>query len=107
MFELLDVLLNVAATNAAVDLEAGHIVAKTSHHALRLLGQLSRRREHEDLRVTNRHVQALERAETENACLAGARLGLHNNVASLHDRKNSSLLHGTGFVEAVCIHAAQ
>jgi hypothetical protein len=86
MFELLNVLLHVTATDAAVDLEAGHIVAKTGHHALCLLGQLSRRREHEDLRLTYRHVQALESAETENTSLACARLRLHNNVASLYDR---------------------
>ena len=92
--------------DAGVDLDV-HVVAESEEDLLDLDGELAGGGEDESLRLPHLGVEALEDADGEGGRLAGARLGLGDHVASLHDGLDRALLDGGGFLESVRVDAPE
>jgi hypothetical protein len=82
-----------------------HVVSKAHDDLSRLLCELPRRRQDQDLRLSVLQVDHAQRPEREDGRLPGARLALDDDVAALDDRDNSSLLDSRGLDEAVRMDA--
>jgi len=91
VFELEDVVVDVATADAAVDLNL-QVVSQRQTDFLGLLCQLTGRRQNQDLWLSQRNVNRLQRPQREDARLTSAALALHNNIAVLDDRQNCPLL---------------
>lgn len=86
-----NVLAQVCSSNAGVTLHV-HVVSEGQHHLLDLDRQLPGRRETEHLGLPDGGVDALQDGDGEGGSLSCSRLGLGNDVTTLDDRLDGSLL---------------
>ncbi len=95
ILELSDVLTNRGPTNACVALHV-HIVAQCQHNGLNLCSKFTGWGEDKGLCFTDSDVYGLEDGNGEGRGFAGTRLGLGNNIATLSNGEDSSLLDRRG-----------
>jgi hypothetical protein len=100
VFELEDVIIDVATANAAVDFDL-HVVTQRKAYLLGLLSELSCWRKNEDLGFSQSHIDSMKRPKCKYTGLARATLTLHNDISLFHDRQDCSLLDSRGFIESV------
>ena len=89
--QLPDVLAQVGSSNAGVTLHV-HVVAEGQDHLLDLDRQLPGGGEAEHLGLPDGGVDALQDRDGEGGSLSCSRLGLGNDVTTLDDRLDGSLL---------------
>ena len=78
-----------------------HIVAESNHNLLNLLGELTCRSEDQSLCAFDRKVELLENGNGECGSFSGTRLSLSDDIVTLDDRNDSSLLDSRGTLETV------
>ena len=83
-----------------------HPVAQLHRHVLRLLGKLTRGRQHQALRGRALRVDELQATKAEHARLAGSTLALRDKVAAADERHKRPLLDGGRLLVAVRHNAA-
>lgn len=96
--EDLHVLTDVGTTNAGVALNL-HEVTEGNDDLLDLLGQLAGGGEDKGLALGVGEVQLLESRDREGGGLSGTGLGLSNDIMSLDNGENGTLLNGRGALE--------
>ncbi|KAK3818299.1 MAG: hypothetical protein J3R72DRAFT_36670 [Linnemannia gamsii] len=96
--EGLHVLTDVGTTNAGVALNL-HEVTEGNDDLLDLLGQLAGGGEDEGLALGVGKIQLLESRDREGGGLSGTGLGLSNDIMSLDNGENGTLLNGRGALE--------
>ena len=98
IFELPDIFADGSASDASVTLDI-HVVSKREDNRLDLRGQFASGRKYESLGLAYGHVDGLEDGNGECRGFSCARLCLRNDVASLDDRQNGTLLDSRRFFE--------
>ena len=91
--QLPDVLAQVGSSNAGVTLDV-HVVPEGQHHLLDLHGQLPGGGETEHLGLPDGGVDALQDGDREGGRLSRTGLSLGDDVTTLDDRLDGSLLDG-------------
>jgi len=98
--EALHVIADVGTTNAGVALNL-HEVTESDDDLLDLLGQLAGRGEDEGLALRVGGVQLLKSRDGEGGGLSGTGLSLGDDIATLDDGEDGTLLNGRGTLETV------
>ena len=96
VLELANILANGSTANTSVTLDI-HVVSKREDNRLDLRGQFASGRKYESLGLAYGHVDGLEDGNGECRGFSCARLRLRNDVASLDDRQNGTLLDSRRF----------
>lgn len=94
-----DVLPEVGAADAGVALHV-HVVSEGQHDLLDLNGQLTGRRQAQHLGFSDRRVDGLQQGDGKRRCFAGTRLGLRNDIPTLYDGLDCSLLNCRGLLKS-------
>jgi len=102
LLELRHVLADISAADAGVALDV-HVVTESDDDFLDLLSQLASGRENEGLSALDGQVYLLEDGDGECGCLSSAGLGLSDDIVTLDDRDDGTLLNGRGPLETVLI----
>lgn len=100
VLEGLHVLTDAGATNAGVALNV-HEVANSDNDLLDLLGQLTGGGKDQSLALLDGGVDLLENGDGESGSLSSTGLGLSNDVVTLDNRHDSTLLDSRGTLETV------
>mmetsp|Transcript_34960 Transcript_34960/g.54646 ORF Transcript_34960/g.54646 Transcript_34960/m.54646 type:complete len:483 (+) Transcript_34960:1231-2679(+) len=98
--QLPDILPNIGTTDASVALNL-HIVSKSEHHLLDLLGKLTGRSQNEGLAILDIGVNPLQASDGEGSSLSGTGLSLSNGVPSLDQGQSTTLLDSRRLLETV------
>ena len=93
LLQLAHILADVGSTDASVTFNI-HVVAEGNNNFLNLLSELTGRCEDESLGTPNREVELLEDGDGEGCGLAGTGLGLSDDIVTLDDGDNRTLLNG-------------
>lgn len=106
VLESLHVVANAGTTNAGVALDA-HEVTDSDDDLLDLLGQLTGRGENEGLALLEVGVDLLEDGDGESGGLSGTGLSLSNNIVTLNDGHDSTLLDSRGALETIGVDSTE
>ena len=104
--QLPDVLTEISSSDAGVTLHI-HVISKGQHDLLDLDGQLPGGGETEDLGLPHSGVNALENGAGERSGLSCSGLSLSDDITTLHNGLDSSLLDGGGLLESVGINSSE
>ena len=100
ILELPDVLTNGSTANACVALDV-HVVAQGEHYGLDLGREFASGRQYKGLGLPDGNVDGLQYRDGERRGFTGSGLCLCNDIASLGDGQNSTLLDSRRLLE-VC-----
>lgn len=104
--QLGNVISDASSTDARV--AAGvEVVTKGDDDLLDLLGQLTSWGKDESLGLQKSEVELLEDANGESGSLSSSGLGLSDDVASLGEREDGTLLDGRGLLETISVDSSQ
>jgi len=84
-----------------------HVVAESDNDLLNLLSKLTGRCEDESLSGLYREVEFLEDRDGKGCSLSGTGLGLSDDIVTLDDRDNRTLLDGGRTLETVSVDTAE
>eukprot|EP00754_Rhynchopus_humris_P014021 Rhum_TRINITY_DN14363_c0_g1::Rhum_TRINITY_DN14363_c0_g1_i2::g.84527::m.84527 len=108
LLELLKVVRHTRATHEGVaEGTVAQVLADGGDNSLRLHGQLARRREDQGLAVAVRPVHALQETDRERTGLARSGLRLGDQVTSLDERDDGTLLDSRRLLETVRVNSAE
>ena len=93
LLQFAHVLADVGPTNTGVAFNV-HVVSESYDHLLDLLSKLAGRREDESLGAFDREVELLEDGDGEGRSLASTGLGLSDDIVTLDDGDDRTLLDG-------------
>lgn len=100
VLESLHIIANAGSTNAGVAFYV-HEVANSNNDLLNLLCQLTGWSEDKSLALVHGRVDLLEHGDGEGSGLASTGLGLSNDIMSLDNGHDSTLLDGRGSLKTV------
>jgi hypothetical protein len=100
LLELGHILTDIGATNTSVALDV-HVVTKSNNDLLNLLCKLTSRSKDKSLSALDTGVDLLKDGDGKSSSLASSGLGLGNDIVSLDDGDNSTLLYSRGALETV------
>lgn len=100
ILKLPDILANGGTTNTCMTLHI-HVVPQSKYNGLNLCREFASWRQHERLSFTDGDIDRLEDRDRKGGGFTGTGLRLRNDIATLCDRQNSSLLNSRWFFK-VC-----
>lgn len=104
--QLGNVISDASSTDARV--AAGvEVVTKSDDDLLDLLSQLTGWGKDESLGLQKSEVELLEDTNGEGGSLSGSGLGLSDDIASLGEREDGTLLDGRGLLETISVDSSQ
>ena len=106
VIKLPDVLSEIGSSDAGVTLDV-HVVSKSQHDLLDLDGQLPGGRQTENLGLPHSGVNTLEDGAGEGRGLSCSGLSLSDDITTLHDGLDCSLLDGGGLLESVGVNSSE
>ena len=98
LLELGHIFTDVGTTNASVALDV-HVITESDDNLLDLLGKLTGGGEDKSLSTLDVRVELLEDGNREGSGFSGTRLSLSDDIVSLDDGDNSTLLNSGGTLE--------
>ena len=103
ILEGLHVVAHAGTTNASVALDV-HEVADSDNDLLNLLSELTSGGQDQGLALLDRSVDLLENGDREGGGLASTRLGLGDDIVTLDDGHDRTLLNGRRALETIGVH---